>query len=65
MSLEYEDTDSALNSDLPEVLKRGRTVEAWCETLRETHGVRVAVRTMKKLARKNGHFLMCGKQMLL
>ncbi len=51
--------------DLPAALSRGRTVEAWCEALRQTHGVRVAVRTMKKRARERGHFMMCGKQMLL
>lgn len=48
MSLEHEDTDLAKSSDLPEVLKRGRTVEAWCDALSEAHGVRIAVRTMKK-----------------
>lgn len=53
------------NEELPAALSRGRTVEAWCEALRQTHGVRVAVRTMKKRARERGHFMMCGKQMLL
>lgn len=66
---EVTDIESQSNrhkiDDLPEVLSRGRTVEAWCKALRERHGVSVAVRTMKKRARENGKYIMCGKQMLL
>ncbi|MEH6739132.1 MAG: hypothetical protein V7695_11400 [Sulfitobacter sp.] len=57
---EAEPTD-----ELPAALSRGRTVEAWCDALHQTHGVRVAARTMKKRARATGCFMMCGKQMLL
>lgn len=53
------------NEEFPAALSRGRTVEAWCEALTQTHGVRVSVRTMKRRARECGHFMMCGKQMLL
>jgi hypothetical protein len=65
MNKNIDRSNSEATDELPAALSRGRTVEAWCEALRETHGAKVAVRTMKKRARERGHFMMCGKQMLL
>jgi hypothetical protein len=56
---------SSTNNSLPDVLSRGRTVEAWCHALEQKHGVKVGVRALKQRAREHGHFIMCGKQMLL
>lgn len=65
MSFKADRRDQTKEAELPAVLKSGRTVEAWCIALKDAHGVRIAVRSMKRRARERGLFMMCGKQMLL
>lgn len=52
-------------TNLPVSLRDGKTPEAWCDLLREIHGMAVSPRSIRSVAKRSGNFISFGGKILL